>query len=101
MQQKEVSSVLGPLLVTILDFQPVNERLALLRFKAKFSNITIISARAPTDDPENDKFYAKVQTVMDALPQYKVRILLQCKCKNREEKVLQKYGWEPKFSCSN
>lgn len=39
----------------LLAFEPVNARLAKMRLKGKFNNITIISAYAPTEDNPGGK----------------------------------------------
>ena len=46
-----------------MSFTPVNERLAKIRIKAKFHNISLISVHAPTvekDDAVKDAFYANL-----------------------------------------
>ena len=49
-------------------FTPVTERIATIRIRAKFNNISLICAHAPTeekDDVAKDAFYAKLEDVYD------------------------------------
>lgn len=50
----------------MLGFEPMNDRLLKLRCKEPFSNLTLISAQAPTDDAsevEKDLFFTKLEDV--------------------------------------
>jgi exonuclease III len=58
----------------ILGLEPINKRMCRLRIKGKFSNMTIISVHAPTEDEnkrnaENvERFYNKFSDVCDKTP---------------------------------
>ena len=60
-------------------FTPVDERLATIRIKAKFYNISLICAHAPTeekDDAVKDAFYAKLEDLYDKCPAHDVKMVL-------------------------
>ncbi|CAG4934632.1 unnamed protein product [Colias eurytheme] len=64
---------------SVLRFDPISERISVLRLKGKFSNITIINAYAPTelaDEETKDSFYDDLESVYDQVPQYDVKIVL-------------------------
>ena len=60
-------------------FTPVNERLAKLRIKAKFHNISLIGAHATTeekDDDVKDAVYANLEDLYDKCPAHDIKIFL-------------------------
>lgn len=60
-------------------FTPISERIATIRIKAKFFNITIICAHAPTnkkDDATKDDFYERLEEVYDRCPGHDIKIVL-------------------------
>ena len=63
----------------VLQFTPVNERLATIRIRAKFFNISLICAHAPTeekDDELKDTFYEKLDEVYERCPRHDVKIVI-------------------------
>ena len=63
----------------ILGFNPVNERLATIRIKAKFKNISLICGHAPTNDAlesTKEEYYDLLDQTLRACPQYDVKIVL-------------------------
>ena len=64
---------------SVLQFTPVNERLAALRIKGKFFNISLICAHAPTeekDDLTKEEFYERLNEVYERCPHHDVKIVL-------------------------
>ena len=63
----------------VSNFAPVSERIATIRIKAKFFNISLICVHAPTndkDDEAKDVFYASLENVYDSCPSHDVKIVL-------------------------
>ncbi|XP_049315675.1 uncharacterized protein LOC125779126 [Bactrocera dorsalis] len=63
----------------VLSFTPVNERLATIRIKARFFNISLICAHAPTeekDDVTKDDFYERLELAYESCPRHDVKIVL-------------------------
>ncbi|XP_073814500.1 uncharacterized protein [Musca autumnalis] len=63
----------------VSSFTPVNERLATIRFKAKFFNISFICAHAPTEDKDEqtkDIFYESLEETYDRCPAHDIKIVL-------------------------
>ncbi|XP_060665604.1 craniofacial development protein 2-like [Drosophila nasuta] len=63
----------------VSNFTPVSERLATIRVKARFFNLSIICAHAPTeekDDAVKDAFYARLEDTYDRCPNHDVKIIL-------------------------
>ena len=63
----------------VLGFTPVNERLAKIRIKAKFHNISLIYAHAPMeekDDAVKDAFYANLADLYDKCPAHDIKVVL-------------------------
>ena len=58
---------------------PINERLCILRVKAKFYNISIICAHAPTEDANEevkDVFYEQLDKAFSTIPAYDMKLVL-------------------------
>jgi sorting nexin-29 len=63
----------------VSQFTPVNERLATIRVAARFFNISLICAHAPTeekDDAVKDAFYTELDRVYSRCPSHDIKILL-------------------------
>ena len=63
----------------MLSFTPVNERLAKIRIKANFHNISLICVHASTekkDDAVKDAFYAKLEGLWDKCLALVIKIVL-------------------------
>lgn len=63
----------------VLQFTPVNERLATIRIKAKYFNISFICAHAPTeekDDATKEEFYERLDEVFERCPRHDVKVVL-------------------------
>ena len=63
----------------ILNFTGFNERIATLRLKAKFFNITLINIHAPTEVKDNEvkeEFYDNLDAVYNGVPDNDVKIVL-------------------------
>ena len=64
---------------SILEWEPVNNRLCRLRIRGKFRNLTIISAYAPTEDKgeeEKVEFYSKLERICSRVPKYEMLIIM-------------------------
>ncbi|XP_054086336.1 craniofacial development protein 2 isoform X1 [Zeugodacus cucurbitae] len=63
----------------VLAFTPVDERLATIRIKARFFNISLICAHAPTeekDDVTKDAFYERLERTYERCPRHDVKVVL-------------------------
>lgn len=63
----------------IIRFQPVSDRISVLRVKSRFFNITVVNVYAPTnlaDDETKDSFYEDLENVFDEIPCYDAKIFL-------------------------
>lgn len=63
----------------IIDFYNVNERICILRLRAKFFNISIICVRAPTEDimdEQKDILCDKLHNEFDEIPRDNVKIII-------------------------
>ena len=64
---------------SILEWEPVNDRLCRIKIRGKFSNLTIISAYAPTEDKgeeEKVEFYNKLERICSRVPKYEMLIIM-------------------------
>ena len=64
---------------SILEWEPVNDRLCRIRIRGKFRNLTIISAYVPTEDKGEDEkveFYSKLERICSRAPKYKMLIIM-------------------------
>jgi hypothetical protein len=67
------------LLPNILCFERVNDRLHWIRDRGKFRNYSIINARAPTEDKndeEKDKFYLELEIIYSQCPKHDIKMVL-------------------------
>jgi hypothetical protein len=65
--------------MAVLNFTPVNERICVLRIKARFFNISIVCCYAPTeeaDQQQKDEFYEKLDKSYEEIPQHDVRMIM-------------------------
>ena len=63
---------------SILEWEPVNDRLCRIRIRGKFRNLTIISAYAPTEDKREEEkveFYSKLERICSRVPKYDLLII--------------------------
>ncbi|XP_054089054.1 craniofacial development protein 2-like [Zeugodacus cucurbitae] len=63
----------------VLAFTPVDERLATIRIKARFFNISLICAHAPTEEKDEvikDTFYERLERTYERCPRHDVKIVL-------------------------
>ncbi|XP_067615689.1 craniofacial development protein 2-like, partial [Eurosta solidaginis] len=63
----------------VLAFTPVDERLAAIRIKAKFFNISFICAQSPTeekDDEVKDTFYEQLERTYERCPRHDIKLVL-------------------------
>jgi len=61
--------------MSILSFEPRNERLCKLRIIGRFNNLSIISAHTPTEeetDEEKEKFYEDLQIAHNKIPKHDI-----------------------------
>ncbi|BHF82070.1 hypothetical protein SprV_0802520600 [Sparganum proliferum] len=57
--------------LALLAWEPVNDRMAYVRLKGHFTNISIVSVYAPTSAAEQrdkEEFYSQLQALVDRLP---------------------------------
>ena len=60
-------------------FNPVSERIATIRIRAKYFNITLICAHAPTEDKDDEikeMFYERLEETYDRCPGHDIKIVL-------------------------
>jgi exonuclease III len=65
---------------SILEWEPVNDRLCRIRIRGKFRNLTIISAYAPTEDKEEEEkveFYSKLERISSRVPKCEMLIIIR------------------------
>ncbi|KAJ4437536.1 hypothetical protein ANN_17681 [Periplaneta americana] len=63
----------------ILNFNPINERISVLRIKGKFFNCSLINVHAPTEmkpNEEKDTFYALLERAFDSCPSSDIKMVL-------------------------
>ena len=63
----------------VSNFAPISERIAAIRIKAQFFNISLICVHAPTNDKDvvaKDAFYADLEDTYDRCPTHDVKIVL-------------------------
>ncbi|XP_055378261.1 craniofacial development protein 2-like [Condylostylus longicornis] len=64
---------------TVMAFEPVNDRISMIRLKGKFCNITIVTAYAPIEDADaedKDIFYESLSNVCEKVDRYDTLILM-------------------------
>ena len=64
---------------SMLECEPVNDRLCRIRIRGKFRNLTIISAYAPTEDKgeeEKAEFYSKLERICNGVPKYDLLVIM-------------------------
>ena len=64
---------------TLMEWEPINERLIKARFKSKYCKLTIIQCYAPTNDSEDDmkeEWYDQLQAAMSKVPQHDVLLIM-------------------------
>ena len=85
---------------TLLQWQPINDRLITARFNSKFCKLTIIQCYAPTNEAEEDDkndFYDQLQAVFDQVPRHMILVIGDLKAKvgtdnANIEQVIGKHG---------
>ncbi|KAJ0171123.1 hypothetical protein K1T71_013322 [Dendrolimus kikuchii] len=91
---------------SVIRFEPVSNRICILRIRGQFSNISLINVYAPTemaDEVDKDEFYDQLELVYDQIPNYDVKIILgDCNAKvGREEIYKPTIGMHSKHNVSN
>ena len=64
---------------SVLGFEPINNRLCLLKLKGKFQNITLVSVYAPTEESEEeekDNFYEDLDKTFQKVSKHDMIIIL-------------------------
>ncbi|CAG4962688.1 unnamed protein product [Colias eurytheme] len=67
------------LLVNVIRFEAISDRLCMIRVRGKFFNISIVNVYAPTEDADEDtkdKFYDHLESVYEQLPGYDAKIVV-------------------------
>ena len=63
----------------VIQWEPVNDRIIMVRLQSRYTKVTIIQVYAPTNtasDTEKDEFYGLLQQILDATPEYDMKIVL-------------------------
>ena len=63
----------------IVNFKPISERICYLRLRGKYRKISIVNGHAPTEHKDieiKDKFYGKIEDVLEEIPKYDIKIVL-------------------------
>ena len=64
---------------TLIEWEPINERLIKARFNSKYCKLTIIQCYAPTNDSEDDmeeEWYDQLQAAVSKVPQDDVLLIM-------------------------
>ena len=64
---------------SLIGWKPVNERIITARFQTKHAKVTVVQVYAPTETSpveEKDAFYEQLQTTLDDVSSYDVKLLL-------------------------
>ena len=64
---------------TLMEWEPINERLIKARFNSKYCKLTIIQCYAPTNDSEDDmkeEWYDQLQAAVSKVPQHDVLLIM-------------------------
>jgi exonuclease III len=64
---------------SILECEPINDRLCRIRIRGKFRNLTIILAYAPTEDKDEEEkveFYGKLERICSRVPKYDMLMIM-------------------------
>ena len=64
---------------TLMEWEPINERLIKTRFNSKYCKLTIIQCYAPTNDSEDDmkeEWYDQLQAAVSKVPQHNVLLIM-------------------------
>ena len=64
---------------TLMEWEPINERLIKARFNSKYCKFTIIQCYAPTNDSEDDmkeEWYDQLQAAVSKVPQHDVLLIM-------------------------
>jgi hypothetical protein len=79
----------------ITGFTSIDMRICVLRMEAKFYNISIINAHAPTEDKEDDEgeiFYEALEKAYDNCPKNDLKIIIgDMNAKIGKEQIYRKY----------
>jgi len=64
---------------SIMEFKPINERICILRIRARLFNITLICVRTPTEETKEevkDRFYEELKNVYDGAAGHDMKMIL-------------------------
>ena len=64
---------------TLMEWEPINERLIKARFNSKYCKLTIIQCYAPANDSEDDmkeEWYDQLQAAVSKVPQHDVLLIM-------------------------
>ena len=64
---------------SVMGFEPINDRLCLMKLKGRFQNITILNTYAPTEESEQhekDGFYDKLERILQKISKHDIVIVM-------------------------
>ena len=101
---------------TLIEWEPINERLIKAHFNSKYCKLTIIQCYAPTNDSEDDmkeEWYDQLQAAVSKVPQHDVLLIMgdmnaktgsdntdiPCSYKQQVEEIAQRCTYMKRSRC--
>ena len=71
--------ITSPMRNSLLEFEAVNDRICRIRIKGRYSNVTIISTHAPTEEKEEykkEEFYDRLEEIYNNVQKYDIILIM-------------------------